>query len=132
MKLTDPELIAAITSRWHGERDSKGRPLVPDTILERMESVTTEEAWEVLDRHGYQHNFAGDWTILCPERVLVGRAITCRWVPLRPELHETVINQGEAEGGQGSGLGEATHQCPPEERAGAEASRRPMAPSAGR
>lgn len=71
---------------------------MPDTILERMASVTTEEAWEVLDRHDFQHNFAGDWTILFPERVLVGRAITCRWVPLRPELHETIINQGETEG----------------------------------
>jgi regulator of RNase E activity RraA len=98
MKLTDPELIAAITSQWPGERDAKGRPLVPDSILERMEAVTTEEAWEVLDGHGYHNNFAGDWTILFPERVLVGRAITCRWVPLRPELHKTLLKQGEDEG----------------------------------
>jgi regulator of RNase E activity RraA len=98
MKLTDPELIAEITGRWRGQRDSKSRPLVPENILKRMELVTTEEAWEVLDKHGFQHNFAADWTILFPERVLVGRAITCRWVPLRPELHETIMNQGEAEG----------------------------------
>ena len=97
MKLTDSDLIAEITSQWHGARDSNGRPLVPDNILERMESVTTEEAWTVLNERGYEHNFAGGWTILYPERVLVGRAITCRWVPLRPELHQTVMNQGEAE-----------------------------------
>ena len=63
-----------------------------------MESVTTGEAWTVLEKHGYEHNFAGDWTILFPERVLVGRAVTCRWVPLRPELHETVLKHGETEG----------------------------------
>ena len=98
MRLTDPELIAEVTSQWHGERDANGRPLVPDRILERMESVTTEEAWTVLGEHGYEHNFAGDWTILFSDHVLVGRALTCRWVPLRPELHDTIVRQGDIEG----------------------------------
>ena len=98
MNLTDPELIAEITSPWQGERDAKGRPMVPDDILERMLSVTIDEAWAVLIRHEYDHNFVGDWTILHPDRVLVGRAITCRWVPKRPELHDALLRQGEAEG----------------------------------
>ena len=98
MRLTDPDMIAEVTGQWHGARDANCRPLVPDSILERMELVTTEEAWTVLSEHGHEHNFAGNWTILFPERVLVGRAVTCRWVPLRPELHETVLHQGEVEG----------------------------------
>lgn len=98
MKLTDPELIADITSQWHGERDSHGRPMVPKFTLERLQTVTTEQAWEVLGRHGYDHSFVGEWTILFPERILVGRAITCRWVPLRPDLHDALLRQGEAEG----------------------------------
>ena len=97
MRLTDPDLILSITSEWKGERDASGRPLVPDDILEEMKRVTTEEAWGVLSKHGYHSNFEGDWILLHPDRILVGRAITCRWVPLRPDIHEAVMKQGEAE-----------------------------------
>ena len=72
--------------------------MVPDDILERMKSVTTEDAWTVLKKHGWEHNFAAGWTVLFPDRVLVGRAVTCRWVPMRPELHEALLRLGEAEG----------------------------------
>ncbi len=98
MKLTNPELIREITSKWHGARDSNGRPLVSNHILKQIKSVTIGEAFTVLEKHGYEHNFAGNWKILHPLRVLVGRAVTCRWVPLRPDLHETIMKQGEIEG----------------------------------
>ena len=98
MKLTNLETIHAITAEWRGERDANGRPLVPDDILERMERVTTEEAWGVLRDHGYRHNFTGDWKILHPDRVLVGRAVTCRFVPTRCDLDRAVAATGEAEG----------------------------------
>lgn len=97
MKLTDPSLIAAVTSKWRGKRDTKNRPLVSDRILKCLESVAVEEAWQVLSDHGYHHNFAGDWTVLFPERVLVGRAITCRWVPIRPEVHQAILQRGKKE-----------------------------------
>ena len=97
MQLTNPELIRAVTSEWKGERDVNGRPLVPDSILERMKLVTTEEAWGVLRRNGYEHNFAGDWQILHPDKVLVGRAVTSRWIPRRPDIHDAVDRQGESE-----------------------------------
>lgn len=97
MQLTNPELIRSVTSDWKGERDVNGRPLVPDDILERMKLVTTEEAWGVLRKHDYHHNFAGGWKILHPDHVLVGRAVTCRWVPRRPDIHSAVDRQGEAE-----------------------------------
>jgi len=98
MKLTDPELIAELTRSWRGDRDDHGRPMVPDSTLDRLRSVTTEQAWFVLNQHGYDHSFVGEWTILHPQRILVGRAVTCRWVPLRPDLHELILQQGEAEG----------------------------------
>ena len=97
MRLTDPDSILSITQSWEGERDASGRPLVPNDILEEMKLVTTEEAWGVLTKYGYHHNFEGGWIILHPDRILVGRAITCRWVPLRPDLHDAVMKQGEAE-----------------------------------
>ena len=97
MKLTDPEMIAAVTSQWDGERDASGRPLAPAAVLEKLQSGAIGAAWEVLSKHDYHLNFAGDWTILHPDRVLVGRAVTCRWVPLRPALHEALLRQGELE-----------------------------------
>ena len=59
MHITDPELVRSITHEWQGERDSGGRPLVAKDVIERMEMVTTEEAWGTLRRRGYHHSFAG-------------------------------------------------------------------------
>lgn len=98
MKLTYSERVEAVTSEWTGARDSRGRPLVPTDILKRMELVTTEEAWGVLRRNGYNHSFTGDWKILHPENVLVGRAVTCRFVPMRPDLNNAVDALGKTEG----------------------------------
>ncbi|MCH7944953.1 MAG: RraA family protein [Armatimonadetes bacterium] len=98
MKMTDSDTVRAITSVWQGERDGSGRPLVPDDILKRMDLVTTEEAWGVLRRNGYNHQFSGNWTTLHPSSVLVGRAVTCRWVPRRPDVHESIDSQGETDG----------------------------------
>ncbi len=95
MHLTSKDNILAITSEWKGERDAAGRPLVPDDILARMEKVTTEEAWGVCKRAGYSFQFTGNWTTLHPEKVLVGRAVTCRWVPRRPDVHDSIDRQGE-------------------------------------
>ena len=43
------EQRSEITSEWTGERAPDGRPLVPESILARMASVTAEEAWGVLN-----------------------------------------------------------------------------------
>ena len=102
MRLTNPETIRSITSEWRGDRAPNGRPLVPADILARMEKVTTEEAWSVLREHGYTEQFEGGWRVLHPDRVLVGRAVTCRYVPLRPDLEDAVNALGEAEGRVGS------------------------------
>ena len=103
MKITDTDRIRFITSEWSGERDVHGRPLVPDDILDRMKAVTTEEAWGVLRSHGYHHNFVGEFIDLSSDarpitQVVVGRAITCRWVPIRPDLHDPLVALGEDEG----------------------------------
>ena len=98
MKLTSSDLIESMTFEWGGGRDTRGRPIVPDDILKRMELVSTEEAWGVLRRHGYHHNFAGDWKVLHPEKVLVGRAVTCRFVPMRPDLNNAVEDRNFCSG----------------------------------
>ena len=105
MRVTNPEIIRSVTKEWKGDRDSNGRPLVPDDILDRMKLVTTEEAWGTCRRNGYHFQFTGDWLNLHPDRVIVGRAVTCRWVPTRPDVRGSLIKQGENEnriGGQNS------------------------------
>jgi hypothetical protein len=51
-----------------------------------MRHVTNDEAWGVVERgHDYHFQFEGNWVNLHPDRVLVGRAVTVRMVPLRPD-----------------------------------------------
>ena len=102
MHLTNNETILSITSSWKGDRTPNGRPLVPADILKRMGDVTTEEAWAVLRKHGYTEQFEGGWKVLHPDDVLVGRAVTCRYVPGRPDIEDAVNALGEAEGRIGS------------------------------
>lgn len=93
-----PDRIAAITPLNPFERFPDGRPRVPDDLLERMKKVTTEEAWGVLRRNGYNFQFAGNWLNLHPDEVLVGRAVTCSFVPQRPDFQEVIQKQGLEEG----------------------------------
>ncbi len=92
------ETITAITSLSPFERFEDGRPKVPDNLLERMKLVTIEEAWVVLRKHGYDRQFEGNWMHTHPGTVLVGRALTCQFVPHRPDYHDAVQQAGEAEG----------------------------------
>ena len=48
MRFDCAEDIIQLTPNWKGERFANGRPKVPENILRRFESVTTEEAWGVL------------------------------------------------------------------------------------
>jgi regulator of RNase E activity RraA len=93
-----PEQVAELTRLNPFERFPDGRPHVPDDLLERMKLVTTEEAWGVLRRAGYNYQFEGNWLNLHPDRIMVGRAVTTMAVPLRPDLDDLIEEAGKAEG----------------------------------
>lgn len=93
-----PDAIIAMTRQNPFERDAGGRPHVPDELLERMKTVTSEEAWAVLDKHGYLFQFEGNWFRTHPDRILVGRAVTAQMLPFRPDFHQAVQDAGTAEG----------------------------------
>ena len=97
LTLTKEEMLA-LTAKWTGERYPDGRPKVPDSILERMKKVSIEEAWEVIGRDGYRNQFEGDWKVIHPNKVMVGRALTAVYLPSRPDLSERVMAQGKAQG----------------------------------
>jgi regulator of RNase E activity RraA len=101
-KFDNAEDIIQLTPLWKGERFPNGRPKVPEDILRRIRKITVEEAWGPLWNMGYTYQFEGDFKIVHPDKVMVGRAITAVMVPKRPDLHETLLNYGhEHEGRKG-------------------------------
>jgi regulator of RNase E activity RraA len=100
-QISKDELIF-LTPEWAGERFGDGRPRVPDDILERMKRVTLEEAWAVLRGQGFDFQYEGDWQVIDPAAVLVGRAVTATFMPGRPDIHKQYDERGRTDGRSGS------------------------------
>ena len=94
--------VVKYTPDWTGERFADGRPKVPDAILDRMKTVTLEEAWAVLRNHGFNHEYEDGWLSIHPDKVLVGRALTAVWVPGRPDIQKVIEAQGVKDHRQGA------------------------------
>lgn len=92
------ENIIELTPLNTFDRSADGRPYVPDDLLERMKSITSEQAWSILDREKYYFQFDGNWFRTHPEKILVGRAVTAQMLPYRPDFHNVIQKQGEADG----------------------------------
>ena len=90
--------LAEYTPDWKGERFADGRPKVPDAILDRMKTVTLEEAWAVVSAAGFSHQFDDNWVSIHPDKVLVGRALTSEWLPGRPDILRVIEAKGRQEG----------------------------------
>ncbi len=89
------------TVGYQGERFADGRPKVPKDILERMKLVTIEEAWAVLRNHGYESQFDQGWVMTHENPVLVGRAVTCSFIPYRPDVADVMVEDAKKQGLQG-------------------------------
>jgi regulator of RNase E activity RraA len=92
------EDVIELTSSWTGERFPDGRPRVPDDVLERLGTTTTEQAWSVLLKAGFERQFAGGWRQTHPGTILVGRAVTSQFLPHRPDYDRAVVAAGAREG----------------------------------
>lgn len=93
LNLSRVELID-YTPEWTGERFEDGRPRVPDSILERIRSVTITQAWGVLRNEGYHWQYEGNWLCTHPGQVLVGRALTATYLPRRPDMRQVMEEKG--------------------------------------
>jgi regulator of RNase E activity RraA len=80
------EDLIELTASWKGERFPDGRPKVADDILERLKQVNLNEAVSVLLEKGYKYQFDGNWIRINEDKVLVGRAVTVQFMPLRPDV----------------------------------------------
>ena len=95
MKFDNKEDIIQLSPLWTGERFPNGRPKVPDSILRRLESITTEEAWGVLWENGYKYQFEANMKQVQPGKIMVGRAVTGVMVPKRPDLDTYLLEYGQ-------------------------------------
>lgn len=93
-----PDQIKTLTPDWKGERSPDGRPKVEEKFLNRLKNVSMEEAWGYLRNKGYQNQYEGDWTVIRPDSVMVGRVVTAQYMPLRPDLDKIIKDKGKAEG----------------------------------
>ena len=89
--------IKALTSDWKGDRFPDGRPKTSDRLLTRLKNVSVEEAWGYLRKKGYQNQFEGDWMIIRPDSVMVGRAVTAQYLPMRPDYDKVIKDKGKTE-----------------------------------
>ncbi|MCW3094189.1 MAG: RraA family protein [Ferruginibacter sp.] len=96
------EQLKALTPEWKGERSPDGRPMAPQRILDRLKKVSLEEAWGYLRNKGYQNQFEGDWMVIRPDSVMVGRVVTAQYMPARPDFDKIIKDKGKAEGRIGS------------------------------
>lgn len=96
--LLSPEQVIALTPEWRGTRSEDGRPLVQQADLDHLSRATAEHAWTVLDAAGYRGQYCGQWMQSAPGRPLVGRAVTCQFMPFRPDHNEAVVQAGRRSG----------------------------------
>src|SRR5690606_13837663 len=103
MIFNSAERVAALTAAWTGERLADGRPKVSDDIIERLQLVTNDEAWGILEKaySGYNFQFEGNWLQTQPDVPLTGRVVTAQFVPLRQDLQDVVQSIGGEEGRTG-------------------------------
>lgn len=95
------EQLIALTQLWTGERFPDGRPKVADKWLQRMKSVSIEEAWAVMKNAGYGYQIAEGWQVINPDSVLVGRAVTATFMPARPDVWKAIDSVGKKSGKRG-------------------------------
>lgn len=89
--------IKALTPDWKGERSADGRPRVSDQLMERLKKVHLEEAWGILRNKGFQNQFEGEWMVLNPDSVMVGRVVTAQYLPMRPDYDKIIKDKGKSE-----------------------------------
>jgi 4-hydroxy-4-methyl-2-oxoglutarate aldolase len=92
------EQMIRYTSRNPFERFPDGRPKVPDALLEKVKTLSVEEAWGILRSKGYLSQYADGFQVLHPDKKLVGRAVTAQYLPVRPDLEEVLQQEAKANG----------------------------------
>lgn len=83
-----PPGLRAERNTWTPLMDvlKKDRPRVTDEQLARVARYPIEALWNGVQNQGYTRNFANHFRLTQPGTKLVGRALTMRYLPLRPDI----------------------------------------------
>src|SRR5499427_9185113 len=75
-----------------------GRPKVPDDLIDRARGLSSEEVWAILQAKGYNNQYADGFQILHAGKMLVGRAFTVQFMPVREDVSEVAATKAKAKG----------------------------------
>jgi regulator of RNase E activity RraA len=84
------EDLIKYTPLWKGERFEDGRPKVPDEVLEKLKTVVIDDAIMILKRNGYNNQYDDGYEVNQEYPVLVGRAVTGVFMPIRPDVADVI------------------------------------------
>ena len=80
------------------ERLPDGRPKVPDDLIQRARSLSSEDVWAVLQQEGFHNQFADGFQVLHPGKTMVGRAFTVQFMPLRSDVEDVAKTKAKERG----------------------------------
>src|SRR5919109_1287611 len=95
--LTKEQMIE-LTAQNPFDRFPDGRPKVPDALIDRARSLSSEEVFAILPGKGFRNQYEDGFRILHPDKKLVGRAFTVQFMPLRPDLDAVINAKAKAAG----------------------------------
>lgn len=96
------EELIFLTSEWKGERFADGRPKISDDLVERAKAIGMDDAWTILKNEGYKNQFERNWKMVHNNVKVVGRALTARFMPSRPDIEKNILERGHKQGQVGS------------------------------
>jgi 4-hydroxy-4-methyl-2-oxoglutarate aldolase len=80
------------------DRFPDGRPKVPDELIARARELSSEEVWAGLGQKGFNNQYADGFQILHPGTIMVGRAFTVQFMPLRGDVDGVAQAKAKARG----------------------------------
>src|SRR5437016_10730581 len=81
------------------ERFPDGRPKVPDAMIERARELSSEEVWAGLEQvEGFKNQYADGFQVLHPGKIMVGRAFTVQFMPLRADVDDVAKTKAKQRG----------------------------------
>jgi 5-oxopent-3-ene-1,2,5-tricarboxylate decarboxylase/2-hydroxyhepta-2,4-diene-1,7-dioate isomerase len=63
-------------------------------IFDKLRRCTLDSVWNGLTARGFGDQFIGGLRVIQPDKVMVGRALTLRFLPRRPDLDKRVAAEG--------------------------------------
>lgn len=87
-----PTTTRAARDTWTPIMDvlKPARTRVTDEQLARLRAVPIEAVWGAVQKHKYVQTFATGFQMTQPQVKMIGRALTMRYLPVRPDIQEAV------------------------------------------